>query len=73
MEVNTFKARRLWKGLSMREAAKVLGISASTISLIENGYREPSQEVRAAYARAFPIDDSYYSFLFDFEKTLEYP
>lgn len=71
MEVNVFKARRLWKGLSMREAADVLGISASTISLIENGYREPSPEVRAAYARSFPIDDTYYSFLFNYKSTIE--
>lgn len=73
MEVNRFKARRLWKGLSMREAATALGISATTVSLIENGCREPSPEVRAAYARAFPIDDSYYSFLFNFKSTIESP
>ncbi|WP_088007208.1 helix-turn-helix transcriptional regulator [Indiicoccus explosivorum] len=69
---NNFKYTRLWKGLSVQSMANALDTSTATISAIENGHRQPTAEIRAKYAREFPIDDSFFTFIAAYEKTLDY-
>ncbi|MGE6487753.1 helix-turn-helix domain-containing protein [Paenisporosarcina sp. NPDC076898] len=71
MKENRFKKIRLWKNLTVREAAEALNFSPSYISAIENGHKEASPEIRAAYAHAFPLDDSYFLFLSSYQKLDE--
>ncbi len=71
MKENRFKKIRLWKNLTVREIAEALNLSVGTISAVENGHKEASPEIRAAYARTFPIDESYVSFLSNYQKLDE--
>lgn len=49
------KIRRLAKRIPMRGAAKMLGISASHYSDIENGHRNLSVELAAKADKAFQV------------------
>lgn len=60
---NIYRLIRLWQDLTMNEIAEALNIGTGTVSLLENGHRQPTREVRAKYARVFPIDESYFSFI----------
>lgn len=71
MRENRFKKIRLWKGLTVKEMAEALNLSVGTVSAIENGHRDSSPEIRAAYAKTFPLDDSYLSFLSNYQKMDE--
>lgn len=47
---------RLEKGLRQRELAKLLGMSQGTLSLIESGQRDLSQEERSSFMRALGLE-----------------
>ncbi|MHC8516194.1 helix-turn-helix domain-containing protein [Sporosarcina sp. ITBMC105] len=64
--MNSYKLMRLWKGLTVKQFAESVGLSVGTIAAVENGQREPSPEVRAAYARTFPITDDFFMFVESF-------
>lgn len=66
-----YKLTRLWKGLTMKQIADALNVSPATVSAIENGQRPATPEVRAAYARNFPLDESYFAFVEAYQKTTE--
>lgn len=56
---NVFKQLRLASGLTQAEMAKKLGISKSTISMYENGNREPDFETLELIADFFNVDIDY--------------
>ncbi len=53
-----FKAARAIKGLRQEEAAKLIGVSASTLSSWENGETEPltSQFIRMSIVYGVPME-----------------
>lgn len=53
LAVKNMRVRRLAKRITMREAAKILGISASHYSDIENGHRNLTIELAIKADRAF--------------------
>jgi hypothetical protein len=53
LAAKNMRVRRLAKRIPMRSAAKMLGISASYYSDIENGYRNLSVELAIKADRAF--------------------
>ena len=67
--MNNYKMIRLWKGLTTRQAAQSLGLSLGTVAAVENGQRTPTNEVRAAYAKAFPINNDFFVFVESFKRT----
>lgn len=54
------KAVRLFEQLSQVEFAKILGVSASTISLVEIEERRVTDRLSIAVRKHFPIDDETY-------------
>lgn len=56
---NVFKQLRLASGLTQAEMAEKLGISKSTISMYENGNREPDYEILERIADFFNVDTDY--------------
>lgn len=58
MNGNTIKAIRYHYGLSQKELASKLGISAPYLCAIEAGRREVSERVRIKLAQLFDFDDS---------------
>lgn len=67
---NMFRLVRLWRNKTVQQIADELNVSTSTISALENGTRNPTREVRAKYARAFPVDQSYFEFIDAYEKMV---
>lgn len=57
------KKLREEKGLTMTELSKLTGITISSLSHYESGYRIPSDENKVLIARAFSttIDEIFYS------------
>lgn len=53
---NVLRELRIKAGLSQEELAKKLGLAKSTISMYENGAREPSLETLEAIADTFNVD-----------------
>lgn len=68
-QANTFKLIRLWQGLTIAELATELGVADSTVSRVENGLVHPRPELRAKYARKFPVDEKYYAFVAAYRRT----
>lgn len=60
--MNYYKLLRLYYGMTVKEAAKVTGLSTGTISTAENGKRYVSPEVRGAYARNLPETEGFHAF-----------
>lgn len=56
---NVFKHLRIASGLTQAEMAEKLGVSKSTISMYENGNREPDFETLEAIADFFNVDIDY--------------
>lgn len=56
---NVFKQLRLASGLTQAEMAEKLGVSKSTISMYENGNREPDYEILERIADFFNVDTDY--------------
>lgn len=71
MNGNRFKLIRLWQGLTIRDMGSALNVSSSTLSAVEQGHRHATAELRAAYARTFPLDETYYIFLSSYRKLDE--
>jgi DNA-binding XRE family transcriptional regulator len=55
LAAKNMRVRRLAKRITMRGAAKLLGISASHYSDIENGHRNLSVELAAKADKAFEV------------------
>ena len=55
LAAENMRVRRLAKRITMRGAAKMLGISASHYSDIENGHRNLSVELAAKADKAFQV------------------
>lgn len=55
MKVNNIKRLRIEKGLSRAALAKEVGVSVSTIQMIENGERNGSRKVVEALANYFNV------------------
>lgn len=53
---NVLRSLRLKAGLNQEELGKKLGLAKSTISMYENGTREPSLEILEAIADIFNVD-----------------
>lgn len=53
---NVLKSLRLNAGLNQEELGKKLGLAKSTISMYENGIREPNLETLEAIADYFNVD-----------------
>ena len=53
---NVLRDLRIKAGLSQEELARRLGLAKSTISMYENGQREPSLETLEAIADTFNVD-----------------
>lgn len=56
---NVFKQLRIASGFTQAEIAKKLGVSKSTISMYENGNREPDFETLEKIADLFNVDIDY--------------
>ena len=54
---------RTLKGMSQRELGQAVGVSYTTISQIENGYSQPSEEARAALVKVLDITEERVSLL----------
>jgi len=52
---NRLKEKRIEKGLSQYELAKLTGVHVTTISKIENGQRLPSLKVAAKLAKVLDV------------------
>ncbi len=68
---SVFKRLRLAGGLTQTEMAEKLGVSKSTISMYENGNREPDFETLEKIADFFNVDIDY--LLGRTEKTITLP
>ena len=68
MNGTTVKAIRLYNSQSQRSFAKELGFSSSGIAAVESGRYVPSERLRAAIARKYPINEDFIIFLRDYEK-----
>ena len=67
---NVLRDLRIKAGLSQEELARKLGLAKSTISMYENGQREPSLETLEAIADTFNVD---MNTLTDSKKSVELP
>ena len=56
MFADVLKRLRTQRGLSQEELGKRIGVGKSTISMYENGSREPSLETLEAIADTFNVD-----------------
>ena len=56
---NVFKQLRLSSGLTQLDIANKLGISKSTVSMYENGNREPDFDILERIADFFNVDTDY--------------
>lgn len=50
--LNRLRVARAERRVTQIDLARQVGLSPSTLSLIENGYREPSEALRIALAQA---------------------
>lgn len=62
MKPNTFKALRLYLGMTQEEFGEFLGIGQSSIANMENGRRTISDATRGKIARKVDMKE-FYSFL----------
>lgn len=53
--MNKLKEIRLKKGLSVKEASKILGVSSAYLSQIENGYRQLSRNMLKAFCEGYQV------------------
>ena len=67
---NMFKYLRKREGLTQKELAKGLGVAESTISMYENGKREPEFEMMETIVDYFNVD---MNFLLGVESTKKGP
>ncbi|MBP1913253.1 transcriptional regulator with XRE-family HTH domain [Lederbergia galactosidilyticus] len=63
MNVETFKAIRLYLEKNQQEFAEFLGVANSTVAGIEAGNRPISDQVRARVARKFSVDAEFLEFM----------
>jgi len=57
--MNRIKQIRILKGITQLELMKMTGIHYSQISLIENGYRKPSEKIKKLLAKALKVKKSW--------------
>lgn len=57
--MNTIRALRKEKNLTMKELGKMMGVAESTISMYENGYREPDAKTLIRLADFFSVSTDY--------------
>jgi transcriptional regulator with XRE-family HTH domain len=57
MDGKALRALRLEKGLTQGDFAKILGISLSSVSMMERGERRVTDRVRIRIAKVFEITD----------------
>lgn len=53
--MNKLKEIRLKKGLSVKEASKLLGVSSAYLSQIENGYRQLSRNMLKTFCEKYNV------------------
>ncbi|MCC2250374.1 helix-turn-helix domain-containing protein [Virgibacillus sp. AGTR] len=63
MEKETFKAIRLYLGMSQQKYSEYLGIAQSTVSKIEAGNRGVSDVIRAKIAKNFEPTEEFMDYL----------
>lgn len=59
----TFKLIRLYSSMSQRDFAKHIGVSPTTVGLIEANYRPVSEYVRAKVAEKFDLNDDFLKYI----------
>ena len=57
--MNNIRALRKEKNLTMKELGKMMGVAESTISMYENGYREPDTKTLIRLADFFNVSTDY--------------
>lgn len=68
MKNETFKLIRLYSGMSQRAFARYIGVSESTVGLIEANYRPVSEYVRAKLAAKFNLTDDFLDYVEKYRK-----
>lgn len=68
MTSDTFSLIRLYTGMSQSKFANHVGISRTTVGMIETNQRPVTPYVRAKLAAKFELDDAFFAFLEKFRK-----
>lgn len=74
--MNKMKEIRLKKGLSLKDASKLLGVSSAYLSQIENGYRQLSRNMLKTFCEKYNVKPNeileYDDFIFIDENNREF-
>ena len=63
MDKEKMKTIRAYLDMSQSQFAEYIGVSSSTISMIEAGHREVSDKLTSRIARKFEVTDDFIQFL----------
>lgn len=56
MKSKTLQQLRIGRGLTQEQSSKILSITSIYLSMIENGYRNPSDELKSKMAKLYNCD-----------------